>query len=177
MKYLSLYASLAISVLLTGCANNEITEKANIDYQHQGKAIGVQTYIPRYTRAGDENALNYLTEGFALLATSGEETIIEETTFYANAETHTCTSTDNVTYNWPLGDAEVNFYAWYPAYPTNGDDMIGISDAIPDALGAIAKAKESDNNGNVSLVFHHLSSKVTLHVKCEDVPQASFQVD
>ena len=150
MKSLSIWA-FAAAVLLTGCANEEITERHDIQGENGRKAITVSTYLPSHTRGynatqADINSLTQeLKEGFLMTAVTDDSVIIDAAHYFVNVDTvpNICFTDDGRTYEKLIGT--MGEYGYY----FNEDLVSGI---IVDSEGNVYDAVELDEAASRELV-------------------------
>ena len=188
MKSLSIWA-FAAAVLLTGCANEEITERHDIQGENGRKAITVSTYLPSHTRGynatqADINSLTQeLKEGFLMTAVTDDSVIIDAAHYFVNVDTvpNICFTDDGSTYTWPDEESELKFMAHYP--PSAEICQLNVKDRIltaspdgeTDVMVADAAFTANSDEGHVQLTFKHLLAHVVFCVKnSEEVQGAKF---
>jgi hypothetical protein len=188
MKSLSIWA-FAAAVLLTGCANEEITEQHDIQGENGRKAITVSTYLPGHTRGynatqADINSLTQeLEEGFLMTAVTDDSVIIDAAHYFVNVDTvpNICFTDDGSTYTWPDEESELKFMAHYP--PSAEICQLNVKDRIltaspggeTDVMVADAAFTANSDEGHVQLTFKHLLAHAVFNVNnSEKVPGAKF---
>ncbi len=179
----TLFIAFASAITLGSCTNNGIDTTSGTP---NGRIpINISTYVPRATRtyvASSNDIWDLVNSGFTFTAINdvSHRTHIASTTFYVkDPDTGVCGDWDATPYFWPR-DSAVSFYAVYPTASDNeasgrtwlyaaNDSLVFTPDGHEDVLAAYATGSASSTDGSVQLNFKHVSAKVALAVRCDNV--------
>ena len=188
MKKLTIWAAVT-TLVLTGCASEEITEQHDLLGENGQKTMSFSMYLPGHTRGynATQAKISALTReknvGFSITALSmpSFEPIIDGARFFVDTETSECTSANGTVYTWPDEESSVMFLAHYPANAEmctlSGMQLSYTPDGKTDIMVDDELSSAATNNGNVSFRFTHILAYAKFKVACSnDVPNASFKL-